>query len=194
MMNLIMARADGAARSLTTPPRRAPLAVKTLCGQFCSGPSCPNNLSLSGDQRQCTPFRRCREHASQPECARQLRQPLGIARIRLASRDMRDVTGIEHLRPNNRRLHCRARAFPANARTFHSHLFRTHRSLPLSRRAAVPLEHVELPLLDARPCVRLLNQRIGGDLLLMRTETSHTLAQACQFPTNFSRFTLKNAG
>ena len=49
----------------------------------------------------------------------------------------------------------------------------------------------ELPLLDARRAVGLLNQRTGRDLRLMNIQTDHAFVQRYQFHTASRRFRLK---
>ena len=148
-------------------------------------------LPLASNQTQFAPLRRRHERAAQQPRACQRRQPVGIAHIRLAARDVLDMPGIHHLRANADCFQRRIRALPVDARALHDDFVRTQRCRPVSEFAAIPPEAAELPLLDARVAVRVLDQRTGGDLRLMDVETDDALVQCYQFHAASCRFTLK---
>ena len=102
-------------------------------------------LHLTRDEAQATKVGRGHEAASQQSAAGQNRQPLRIAKIRLASGDLFDVPGIDHQRAQARTLQRRVGALPVDPGTLHHHRFRCEGRHPLRHGAAIPLEAAELP-------------------------------------------------
>ncbi len=115
-------------------------------------------LPLASDQAQFPQFGRRHKRASQQSCACQHRQPVGVPDIGLASGNVLDVPGIDHLRPNTRCLQRCIRTLPVNAGAFHHDFVRVQRGHPVGKFAAVALEATELPLLDMCAAISFLDQ------------------------------------
>ncbi len=142
-------------------------------------------LPLAGHQAQLAQSGRRDERSPQEPRAGQCREPLGIPDIGLATGDILHMPGVHHLSANARRLQRRIRALPVNARALHHHAIRRQSRRPRGQGPPVPLEPPELPLLDARRAIGLLDQRTGRDLCLMHVEPDDALVQCHQFHATF---------
>jgi hypothetical protein len=140
-------------------------------------------LPLPGDQTQFAQLGRRHERPSEQTGSRQGGQPLGISDIRLASRHLLDVTGIDHRRPDTDRLQRRIRTLPVDARAFHDDFVRIKRRRPDRQLPPVAFERAKLPLLDSCLATRFLDDRARRDLGLMNIQPNDPLVDRNQFHT-----------
>lgn len=138
-------------------------------------------LPLARNQAQLTQLHRRDERPAQQAGAGQCGQPLRIAYIGLAPRDMLDVPGIDDLSANAERLQGGIGALPVNAGAFHDDGIGPQCGCPFSQGAPVPLEGAELPLLDARGAIGFFEDGTGCDLRLMHIDSDNAFVKRTQF-------------
>jgi len=124
-------------------------------------------LPLPRNQTQFAQFGRWYERPAQQTGSRQGGQPLGITNIGLAPGHLLDVAGIDHRRPDTRRLERCVRTLPVDAGAFHDHFVRIKRGRPRCQRLSVAFEGTEWPLFDSFFAARFLGDRACRDLGLM---------------------------
>ena len=104
-----------------------------------------------------------------------------IADIRLGSRDILDVPGIDDLSTNGCRLQGGIRAPPVNAGAFHDDCIRIQCRSPFGQGPPIPLECAELPLFDVRGAIGLIDERTGRDLRLVHIESDNAFVKRSEF-------------
>ena len=108
---------------------------------------------------------------------------MGILQLGLAVGSRFGGPGIDHLRPNARRLQGRIRALPVDARAFHHYTFGRKPNHPLGQCLSIPLECAKLPLCDLYLAVWRFNDRTGRDLRLVNIQPDDAFIDGNKFHT-----------